>query len=301
MTETAELDLDAEFEAHRVRLRGLAYRMLASVADAEDIVQDAWLRWHEVRSKTIENTGAYLTRIVTHLCLDRLKSAQKQRECYVGQWLPEPVLTSLDHYQPGPEVAHELAHDLSFALLRLLETLSPLERAAFLLHDVFDVDFDTIAGILARDAAACRQLASRARQHIRAARPRYKTKAEDGTRLASAFLAAIVRGDLDGLTSVLADDVVFYSDGGGKVAAVLQPLHGNTRVAKAMLGFVKNYSPSTLRASFTPINGMAGVVISDTAGQVVQTIAFEVNDRSHIVAIYVQRNPEKLRHIVTDT
>ena len=294
-------DRDAAFEAHRARLRGLAYRMLGSAADAEDIVQDAWLRWHEARATTVENTGAYLTRIATHLCLDRLKSAQVRRERYVGQWLPEPLLASLDHYQPGPEVAHELAHDLSFALLRTLDTLSPLERAAFLLHDVFDVDFDTIAGTLARDATACRQLASRARQHIRAARPRFEAKAEDGARLVAAFVAAIARGSLEELTRMLADDAVFYSDGGGKVAAVLHPLHGGARVAKVMIGFAKAYSPDALRVAFTPVNGMAGVLISDASGQVVQTIAFEIDDRSHIAAIYVQRNPEKLQHIVTDT
>jgi RNA polymerase sigma-70 factor, ECF subfamily len=299
MNEQPSVDLDSEFETHRSRLRGLAYRMLASATDAEDILQDAWLRWHEARNTAIENSGAYLTRIVTHLCLDRLKSAQQRRECYVGQWLPEPLLAALDQYQPGPEVAHELAHDLSFALLRTLDTLSPLERAAFLLHDVFDVDFDTIASTLARDVAACRQLASRARQHIRAARPRFKTQDEDGARLAKAFVAAIAKGDLTGLTQLLADDAVFYSDGGGKAAAVLHPLHGGARVAKAMIGFAKSYPPDGLRVSFTPINGVAGVVVNNAAGQVLQTIAIEVNDQSQIVAIYVQRNPDKLQHIVT--
>ena len=286
-----------DFELHRAPLRGLAYRMLGSAADAEDILQDAWLRWHEAGDAAIENTRAYLTRIVTHLCLDRLKSAQVRRERYVGEWLPEPLLASLDGYQPGPEIAHEFAHDLSFALLRTLATLSPLERAAFLLHDVFDVDFNTIASTLARDAAACRQLASRARQHIRAARPRFEPKAEDGERLAAAFVAAIAHGDLEGLTRVLADDAVFYSDGGGKVAALLHPLHGGARVAKAMIGFARNYPSGALRAAITPVNGMAGVLVSDAQGQVVQTIAFEIDGQARIAAIYVQRNPDKLRHI----
>ncbi len=286
-----------DFELHRAPLRGLAYRMLGSVADAEDILQDAWLRWHEVGGAAIENTRAYLTRIVTHLCLDRLKSAQVRRERYVGEWLPEPLLASLDGYQPGPEIAHEFAHDLSFALLRTLATLSPLERAAFLLHDVFDVDFNTIASTLARDAAACRQLASRARQHIRAARPRFEPKAEDGERLAAAFVATIAHGDLEGLTRMLADDAVFYSDGGGKVAALLRPLHGGARVAKAMIGFARNYPSGALRVAITPVNGMAGVLVSDAQGQVVQTIAFEIDGQARIAAIYVQRNPDKLRHI----
>ncbi len=286
-----------DFELHRAPLRGLAYRMLGSAADAEDILQDAWLRWHEVGGAAIENTRAYLTRIVTHLCLDRLKSAQVRRERYVGEWLPEPLLASLDGYQPGPEVAHEFAHDLSVALLRTLDSLSPLERAAFLLHDVFDVDFNTIASTLARDAAACRQLASRARQHIRAARPRFEPKAADGERLAAAFVAAIAHGDLEGLTRVLADDAVFYSDGGGKVAALLHPLHGGARVAKAMIGFARNYPSGALRVAITPVNGMAGVLVSDAQGQVVQTIAFEIDGQARIAAIYVQRNPDKLRHI----
>lgn len=286
-----------DFERQRSRLRGLAYRMLGSVADAEDIVQDAWLRWHEVRGTAVDEVGAYLTRIVTHLCLDRLKSARARREHYVGQWLPEPLLEDLDAYQPGPDVAHELAHDLSFALLRTLDSLSPLERAAFLLHDVFDVDFTSIAATLARDPAACRQLATRARQHVRAARPRFPTRIEDCQRLASAFVAAIAAGDLDGLTRVLADDAEFYSDGGGKVAAVLRPLHGGARVAKAMLGFAANYPPGELRAEFLNVNGLPGVLIRDRSRQVVQTIAFEIDPQSRIKAIYVQRDPDKLRHI----
>lgn len=289
-------DAKTDFETHRAALRGLAYRMLGSAADAEDIVQDAWLRWHERRSAAVDNTGAYLTRIVTHLCLDRLKSAQVRREHYIGQWLPEPLLADLDRYQPGPEVGHEFAHDLSFALLRTLDTLSPLERAAFLLHDVFDVDFASIATTLARDASACRQLARRARQQIRAARPRFETSAADGARLATAFVAAIAAGELDGLTQLLADDVVFHSDGGGKVAAVLHPLHGGARVAQALLGFAKHYSPATLRVAITPVNGRAGVLISDAGGHVVQTIALDSNGQGRVTAIYVQRNPDKLRH-----
>jgi RNA polymerase sigma-70 factor (ECF subfamily) len=286
-----------DFERHRSRLRGLAYRMLGSVADAEDIVQDAWLRWHAADATAIDDVGAYLTRIVTHLCLDSLKSARARREHYVGQWLPEPLLTDLDAYQPGPEAADELARDLSFALLRTLDTLSPLERAAFLLHDVFDVDFNTIASTLAREPAACRQLANRARRHVRAARPRFVTNAADGERLAAAFIAAIAGGDLDGLTRVLADDAVFYSDGGGKVAAVLHPLHGGARVAKALRGFVANVPPGALQVAIMPINGRAGVLVRDAAGRVVQTIAFEFDGQARIAAIYVQRNPDKLGHL----
>lgn len=286
------------FESQRARLRGLAYRMLGSVADAEDIVQDAWLRWHDTRDVDVLQPAPYLTRIVTHLCLDRLKSASVRRERYVGQWLPEPLLNTLDAYQPGPDVAHELAQDLTFALLRTLDTLTPLERAAFLLHDVFDVDFTSIATTLEREPAACRQLANRARQHVRAA-PRFAPQADQGERLTAAFLAAIARGDLEDLTRLLADDATFYSDGGGKVAALLHPLTGGARVAKALLGFAGGYAPGALRVRITPINGMAGVLISDGDGRVIQTIALEFDAQSRILALYAQRNPDKLRHLAT--
>jgi RNA polymerase sigma-70 factor (ECF subfamily) len=285
-----------DFESHRARLRGLAYRMLGSAADADDIVQDAWLRWHEVRGTAVDNIGAYLARVVTHLCLDRLKSAQARREQYVGQWLPEPLLAELDAWQPGPEVAHELARDLTFALLRTLDSLTPLERAAFLLHDVFDVDFDTIAATLAREPATVRQLATRARQHIRDARPRFVARVEDGRRLAMAFAGAVARGDLQGLSALLAEDAVFYSDGGGKVAAVLHPLSGGVRIAKAMLGFAAQ-APGGLAVEFVAVNGMAGLLLRDAHGQVLQTMAFELDTQDRIAAIYVQRNPDKLRHL----
>lgn len=285
------------FEAYRPRLRGVAYRMLGGVADAEDIVQDAWLRWHAAGARNIADAGAYLARIVTNLCLDKLKSARSRREHYVGEWLPEPLLEDLDRYQPGPEVAHEYAHDLTFALLRTLDTLSPLERAAFLLHDVFDVDFKVIGAALEREPAACRQLAARAREHIRAARPRFERVAEQGERLSSAFVAAIAQGDVAALTRVLADDVVFYSDGGGQVAALRHPLRGAARVAKALLGFAAHYAPGTIRVARVAINGLPGLLVTDTDGRVVQTIALELDAEARIAALYVQRNPDKLRHL----
>jgi RNA polymerase sigma-70 factor, ECF subfamily len=287
---------DALFELHRARLRGVAYRMLGSVADAEDIVQDAWLRWHSARTE-VEDAGAYLARIVTHLCLDKLKSAQARREQYVGEWLPEPLLTDLESYQPGPEVTHEFARDLSFALLRTLDTLSPLERAAFLLHDVFDVEFTTIAEILDREPSACRQLAVRAREHVRAARPRFKHDRATGERLVTAFVAAIAAGDLAGLTQVLAVDAMFYSDGGGKVAALRHPLCGGERIAKAVLGFAQGYAPGAIRVALRPINGMPGLLLTGAHRQVVQTIAFEIAADARIAALFVQRNPDKLLHV----
>ena len=288
---------DRVFEAERARLRGIAYRMLGTVADAEDVVQDAWLRWHGAREGTVDDGRAFLVRVVTNLCLDRLKSARMRREQYVGEWLPEPLLDDVSAYQPGPEVAHEFAHDLTFALLRTLDTLSPLERAAFLLHDVFDVDFATVASALEREPAACRQLAARAREHVRGARPRYAVREEDGERLARAFVGAIAAGDVEGLTRVLAADVGFYSDGGGKVAAVPYPLFGADKVAKALVGFAKSAALDAVRGRYARVNGMPGLLLTTRDGGVVQTMAFDVDDTGRISAIWIQRNPEKLRHI----
>src|SRR5256885_1755252 len=189
--------------------------MLGSVAEAEDVVQDAYLRWSTVDQAAIDNPRAYLARVVSRLCLDRMKSARAQRETYVGTWLPEPVV--------GEE---SLADDLSVALLMVLERLSPLERAAFLLHDVFDMDYGAIAGVLERSEPACRQLAARARDHVRDERPRFEASSEATERLQREFHTALTTGDLVGFARLLADDAVFYSDGGGKKLAALNPIHG---------------------------------------------------------------------------
>lgn len=288
---------DHAFEAARGRLRGIAYRMLGSVAEAEDVLQDAWLRWHGARDGEIDDTTAFLVKVVTHLCLDRLKSARARREHYVGEWLPEPLIDDDSAYQPGPEVACEFAHDLSFALLRTLEALSPLERAAFLLHDVFDIDFNAVAAALEREPAACRQLAARARQHVRDSRPRYVVAPQDGERLARAFVGAVMAGDLAGLTGLLAADVGFYSDGGGKVAAVPYPLHGADKVARTLIGFTKSAALDAVRGRYARVNGMPGLLLTTADGAVVQTFAFAVDDAGRIAAIYIQRNPDKLRHV----
>jgi RNA polymerase sigma-70 factor (ECF subfamily) len=182
----------ADFEPHRRRLAGLAYRMLGSVADAQDVVQDAWLRWRTVDRTTVDDPRAFLARIVTRLCLDRLKSARAQREIYVGPWLPEPVM---DEGTFGMEPGAEAALDLSAALMLALERLSPLERAAFLMHDVFDASFEEVGAAIGRPAATCRQLALRARRHVQAARPRFAVSADEGERIAAAFRDAAAAGD----------------------------------------------------------------------------------------------------------
>jgi len=287
----------AEFEPHRSYLRGLAYRMLGSRADAEDAVQDAWLRWHGADRPGVGNPRAFLAQTVTRLCLDRLKSARAQRELYVGEWLPEPVVDDAAAFEPGPEALSELAHDLSFAFMRALERLSPLERAAFLLHDVFEMGFTGIAAALGRSEAACRQLAARARANVRKSRPRFKVSAKEGERLAAAFADAVRRGDAAALAAVLAKDASFISDGGGRVAAVPRPLVGRERVAKAVIGFARAYDPERVRVRSARINGLAGFVVTYADGTPIQTVAIEPDAQGRIAVIYVQRNPEKLLNV----
>ena len=280
------------FESHRRALTGLAYRMLGSRAEAEDVVQDAYLRWHAVDRDAVAEPRRYLGTVVTRLCLDRMKSARARREAYVGQWLPEPIVDeTLD-----ADAAGDLAHDLSVALMLVLERLSPLERASFLLHDVFGLDFSEVARTLQRGEAACRQLAARARIHIEEARPRFPASREQGTRLAAAFAAATQRGDVAMLTKLLAEDAVLYSDGGGKRAAALKPINGADKILRFLAGISrKNPALSSMQARPAMVNGLAGFVLREEDGAI-DTLAFEHNG-SRIVAIYVVRNPEKLRHV----
>lgn len=276
------------FETHRPRLVRLAYRMLGSVAEAEDVVQDAWLRWQRADQSKVLEPAAYLSRTVTRLCLDIMKSARAQREVYVGTWLPEPIAE-----QPEEEMR---ADELTLTLMLALERLSPLERAAFLLHDVFGQPLDEIADTLDRDAAAVRQLAVRARKHVQAARPRYKVERDEGERIARAFFAASASGDLVGLRSMLAESVVLKSDGGGKVIAFLNPILGMERVLRLFAGLYRKLKaqPSQfIRLMW--IDGLPGYV-SRERDDVLQTTALEIED-GRIAAIYITRNPDKLGHI----
>lgn len=305
------------FEPHRPYLTGMAYRMLGSVAEAEDVVQDAFLRWSAgaPRDEVIEAPRAYLSRVVTRLCLDRLKSARARREQYVGTWLPEPLIepmrpggapaadasapaasgVAVEVAAPGQEAALALSEDLSFALLVTLETLSPLERAAFLLHDIFDMDFAQIAGVLERSEAAVRQLAARARSHVRDGRPRFSPPPV-ADRLAAAFHAAASRGELDALTELLAEDAVLYSDGGGKRRAALKPIYGRSKILRFFIGIGRKLAAALLPAEieWVHVNGMPGFLMRGPEG--VETMALEIVD-GRIVAIYIVRNPDKLRHV----
>lgn len=285
----AGADAATSFEPHRAYLVKIAYRMLGSIAEAEDVVQDAFLRWSGAPRDEVATPRAYLTRTVTRLCVDRLKSARARREQYVGTWLPEPVVEAAE---PGAELAHEL----SVALLVTLERLSPLERAAFLLHDVFEMEFDEVAETLERSEAAVRQLAARARAHVREDRPRFRASDEEQSRLADAFHAAMIGGDLAGLSRLLAADAVFYSDGGGKRRAALNPIYGRDKILRFMVGITRKRGglpvPADIRRAW--INGMPGFVMQSPDG--VETLALEVADGA-IGAIYAVRNPDKLRHL----
>lgn len=277
-----------EFEAHRPRLARLAYRMLGSMSDAEDIVQEAWLRWQRADRADVREPRAYLNRTVTRLCLDSIKSARARREVYVGSWLPEPITE--------PEDEEMRADELTLTLMLALERLSPLERAAFLLYDVFQVPANEVAETLERDEAAIRQLAARARKHVREAKPRYQVDRAEGDRIAQAFFKASSTGDVNALRSMLAANVVLKSDGGGKVTAFINPITGIERVLRLFSGL---YRKLTARpAKFIQpmwIDGLPGYVSSER-DDVLQTTAFEIED-GLITAIYITRNPDKLGQI----
>jgi RNA polymerase sigma-70 factor, ECF subfamily len=285
---------------HARRLRAVAYRMLGSRADAEDIVQEAWLRWAEVDESTVENAEAFLSRLVTNLCLDKLRSASARREHYVGVWLPEPLLEDdqLFDWTPGPEKQVEFAQDVSVAFLLALERLSPLERAAFLLHDVFDLDYDEVARHLERSEAACRQLSSRARKNIKADYARREVAQEERDSLVNAFMDAVRSRDVTALVQVLTADAVLLADGGGKVSALPRPLHGNEVIARTFIGFAKMPAHHGWRLVATTVNGLPGCLIFDDLadGRLVETIALAPapHEPGRVAAMYVQRNPDKL-------
>ena len=301
MTALSERALRYDRE-HAGGLRGLAYRMLGSRAEAEDIVQEAWLRWAQVDESTVQHSGAYLSRLVTNLCLDKLGSAAARREQYVGVWLPEPLVDEEGGWSPGPEAQAEYAHDVSVAFMLVLERLSPLERAAFLLHDVFDLDFDEIGRRLERSPAACRQLATRARNHVKADYARREVEEEERERLFGAFSEPVRNFDVDALAKVLSEDAVMMADGGGKVSAVPRPLHGGALIAKTLIAFATLPGSRTWRMEAARINGLPGCMVFDAAGELVQTIALAPSaaEPGRIGALYVQRNPDKLQGVLAD-
>ncbi len=279
----------ATFGPLRPRLIRIAYRMLGSVADAEDVVQEAFLRWLDADRDRVQEPEAYLRRVVMRLCLDQLKSARHRRETYIGPWLPEPVV----------EAAEDEIDDITLPLMLALERLSPLERGAFLLHDVFGISFDEIAETIGREPAACRQLASRARAHVRAARPRFPVPRERGLEIAAAFFTASRSGDIQQLRTLLAADVTAYADGGGKIPASMEPIAGLDNVIQLHASLARLFAEKMSRlVRYGFINGLPGFV-SIEGDETLQTTALQIeNDK--IAAIYVMRNPDKLRHLGGD-
>lgn len=281
-------DATGLFEAHRARLQRIAYRMLGSRAEAEDVVQNAWLRWMMADRSAVAAPYPFLARIVTRLCLDEMKSARARRETYVGAWLPEPLV------EAGEVEIDE--DDLTLALMVALERLSPLERAAFLLHDVFELPLGEVAEALEREPGAVRQLAVRARRHVQAARPRFPVDRAEGERIAQAFFAASTSGDVATLRTLLAEDVVLQADGGGKVLAFLNPITGMARLLRLFAGIRRKWGEGwATMVQPAWIDGLPGYV-SLERGAVLQTTAFAI-EGGRITAIYITRNPDKLLRV----
>jgi RNA polymerase sigma-70 factor, ECF subfamily len=282
------------FERHRSRLSGVAYRMLGSRADAEDIVQDAYLRWHRASIDEIRTPEAWLVTTVTRLCIDRLRQARVERENYVGPWLPEPFVNV---QAPPADAQSELASSLSVAFLVVLERLAPEERAAFLLHEVFDSDYDEIARILGKSESACRQLVSRARKRVREDRPRVEVSEDARKRLLEKFVQAVMSRDKEALLGALSSDARWVSDGGGKRKAARKIVHGAESVARFALGIT---SPLIDRVNFrfVTINGQHGLALYIDR-QLYSVLSIET-DGARILAIYTVVNPDKLRDVPTE-
>jgi RNA polymerase sigma-70 factor (ECF subfamily) len=268
--------------------------MVGSVSEAEDLVQETFLRWQRAVADgvVIESLKAFLSATVTRLAIDQLRSARQRREEYVGTWMPEPLVT--DGNDPAQSV--EQADSLSMAFLLLLERLTPVERAVFLLHDVFNYDYDEVAGIVGKSEANCRQLALRARKHVEEERPRFEASASARDELAARFFGALGRGDLDGLTQLLARDVVVYGDGGGKAPQWMQPIVGKDRVARLFAGLGKAIQFFRISVHPTCINGQPGAITRDPDGNITNVFALEINDGT-VQTIRSIINPEKLRHL----
>ncbi|MCP2336506.1 RNA polymerase sigma-70 factor [Actinomadura rupiterrae] len=294
-SEGEALTVAGRFEAHRDRLFGVAYRMLGTVADAEDVVQDAWLRWSAHDREAVQDDEGYLVRIATNLALDRLRSVRVQREAYVGPWLPEPVITTPD------VAAHaEVAESVSMALLVVLETLSPLERAVFVLREAFGFPYTEIAAALGRSEASVRQVGTRARKHVDARRPRFDARPDARRAAVDRFLDAAVGGDINELMAVLAPDIALWTDGGGKVRAALRVIHGAEKVVRFFLGIIgrpyQGVPPDEWRLSWADINGAPGLVL-EGPDRVLATIGVVLDDQDRIATAYMVSNPDKLHAV----
>lgn len=292
-------DATTRFAQVRPHLLGLAYRMLGEMSGAEDIVQEAWLRWHSQDTHVIRDARAWLSAVTIRLSLDSLRSARARRERYVGPWLPEPLMPDdmRTLSASDPEAHAELASDLSLALLHAMERLSPEERAALILHDAFDCEYAEIAAMLDKTEAACRKLVSRARERVKADRPRYTVSRQQHEQMLARFAHAVTNGSTAELGALFAGDVVFYSDGGGRVSAARNPVFGADRVTRLVAGlWRKFYGLAPIHLIATEINGQPSILIRG-GDQVISTMTIECED-GRITALYVMRNPEKLTRIL---
>ena len=279
------------FHQYRSLLFAIAYRMLGSIMDAEDMVQETFLRWQQTSEQAVQSTKAYLTTIITRLCIDRLRSAQVQREQYVGPWLPEPIVTEKE---ADPAAMVELADSLTMAFLVLLERLSPIERAVFLLREAFGYDYNEISQIVEKSAANCRQISRRARQHLAEQRPRYPASHQQQEQLTRQFMRASQQGDFQGLLALLADDITLWSDGGGQVAACLKPLHGAAKVAGFLRAVDRRYQKLGLDydIELVRVNGQSGLLY--TCGNCIDSVLAVEIAVGRLQSLYFMRNPEKL-------
>ncbi|WP_170763368.1 RNA polymerase sigma factor SigJ [Ruegeria lacuscaerulensis] len=288
MTRSESQPEDRAFVDVQPRLFAVAYRMLGSVSDAEDIVQDSYLRWRRVDTEQVRDETGYLIRVVTRLCLDHLRAARAVREVYPGEWLPEPLITE--------DATERLDRDVSVALLMALERLSPLERAAFLLHDVFEHSYDDLSETLKRSQGSCRQLVSRARKHVEQVKPRVRVEREQGEELAKAFFDAAKSGDTKHLTNLLARDVQLHSDGGGKIIATLNPIYGRDKVIRFFAGLARKPSAAqSVTWVFCWLNGLPAILNREPGGSL-QATSLKI-EKGRIATIYMVRNPDKTQHL----
>jgi RNA polymerase sigma-70 factor (ECF subfamily) len=288
-------DIDAgQLEEYRGLLFSIAYRMVGEVGDAEDVVQETYLRAHRVLADgaEIHEPKAFLTEVTTRLAIDHLRSARVRRERYVGPWLPEPIIADTE---PSPEEQTETLESLSMAFLVVLETLSPVERAVFLLHDIFGFDFEEVANAVGKSPANARQIAVRARKHVEARRPRFDPSPERKLELATRFFAAILDGDIDGLVSMLSDDAVMIGDGNGK-GALKVPTRGALQTARFLAGIGRLANRHGIELSVTTVNGQPGAIAYLPGGPVTSTLALEIAG-DEVIAIHSVVNPEKLLHV----
>jgi RNA polymerase sigma-70 factor (TIGR02957 family) len=287
-------DLAAIYRDLRPHAFAIAYRMLGTVSEAEDVVQDAFVRLHHANAAEIASPRAYLTTVITRLCIDHLRRVRVRRETYLGPWLPEPLV--------GPDLPDQLAEggepgSLALAVLVLLETLSPMERAVFVLREAFHVEYEEIARIVGKTAVHCRQIAARARQHVDARRPRFEASPDRRDSVARAFLSAVTTGDRAALTALLAQDTAFHGDGGGKAKAFPRPITGRDPVVKLLLGLFSKLNEFGVELSPTSINGHPGAILRDREKRLINVLSIDVHADGTIHTVRSIVNPEKLGHL----